>query len=76
MLVRQRLGATLLLFPAEAKDLFLAHGRTFDVEVLQHNCNGIFHFISIFYQKHFYSTEPLGIQLEITDIPLEMCPQI
>lgn len=36
----------------------------------------LFCFISIFYQKPFYSTEPLGIQLEITDIPLEMCPQI
>lgn len=77
MLVRQKLGAMLLLFPAEAEDLLLAHGRMFDVEVLQHNCNGIFSILSaFFYQKPFDSTEPLGVQLEITDIPLEMCPQI
>lgn len=49
MLVKQRLGAILLLFPPEAKTLFLAHGRMFDVEVLQHNCNGIFSILSAFF---------------------------
>lgn len=75
MLIRQRLGAILLLFTAEARDLFLGHGRVFDVQVLQQNQH-IFHFISTFYQKLFYITEPLGTQLEFTDIPLEMCLQI
>lgn len=46
MLIRQRLGAILLLFTAEARDLFLAHGRVFDVQVLQQNCNGIFSILS------------------------------
>lgn len=49
MLVRQRLGAILLLFPAEAEGLFLAHGKMFDVEALQQNCNGIFSILSSFF---------------------------
>lgn len=45
-------------------------GATAELQLL------IFHFISTFYQKLFYITEPLGTQLEFRDIPLEKCLQI
>lgn len=53
MLIRQRPGAILLLFTAEARDLLLAHGRVFDVQVLQHNCNGIFSILSALLIRSF-----------------------
>lgn len=53
MLIRQRPGAILLLFTAEARDLLLAHGRVFDVQVLQQNCNCLFSILSALFIRSF-----------------------
>lgn len=67
MLVRKRLRAILLLVPAEFKALCIDHGTVFDVEVLQHDYNGVFSNLSAFFlSEAFYIIEPLGIQLKIS----------
>lgn len=77
MLVRKRLRAILLLVPTEFKALLIDLRTVFDVEVLQHDYDGVFSNVSAFFlSEDFYIIEPLGIQLEITVIPLEMCPKI
>lgn len=66
-----------MLVPAEFRAVFIDHRTVFDVKVLQHDYNGVFSNVSAFFlSEDFYVIEPLGIQLEITVMPLEMCPKI